>query len=423
MADAGRATDTVVERPTAPAAGGSLHGGDDGASSPPSRPPTRGDGHGPRHLARRTDRPARDGRSERGGRASRAQRRAARRAARVAAGRPPRRGREVLRVGAAWVLVAPLAAWLAVRASGVGAGTWIETVIVLTPFAAAGSVAAMAVVAALRVRPALLAAAATCVGFGLVVAPLFVPGPRPSSPPTGPTLRVMTVNVQFGLADAERVVRLVRDREVAVLGVEELTPAFDEALREAGLDALLPYDHVEAVGGAEGTGLYSRYPVRPVDDGIAGRHRSPTALVAVPGAPPVQVSVVHPVPPVGDRSRGSWRATFRSLPRPGDEPLPVDGPAHPGDAEASERVHLLLGDFNATVDQPTMRALLDDGYVDAAGAVGRGWRMTWRFPHTPPLAIDHVLVDDATAVRSVEVHRVAGSDHRAVVATVRFPGA
>jgi hypothetical protein len=35
---------------------------------------------------------------------------------------------------AAWVLVVPTAAWLGVRASGVGAGTWIETAIVVTPF-------------------------------------------------------------------------------------------------------------------------------------------------------------------------------------------------------------------------------------------------------------------------------------------------
>ncbi|HKY16401.1 MAG TPA: endonuclease/exonuclease/phosphatase family protein, partial [Microthrixaceae bacterium] len=98
-----------------------------------------------------------------------------------------------------------------------------------------------------------------------------------------------------------------------------------------------------------------------------------------------------------------------------------DGPRRAGESPDDPRVHLVIGDFNATVDQPTMRELLDDGYVDAAGAVGRGWVMTWRFPFTPPLAIDHVLVDEDTAVRSVDVHPIAGSDHRAVVATVRLP--
>ena len=87
------------------------------------------------------------------------------------------------------------------------------------------------------------------------------------------------------------------------------------------------------------------------------------------------------------------------------------------------RVHLLLGDFNATVDQPTLRALLADGYVDAAGPPVADWVMTWRFPFTPPLAIDHVLVDEDTRVLGVEVHEVNASDHRAVVATLHLPAA
>jgi hypothetical protein len=98
----------------------------------------------------------------------------------------------VVRRLVAWALVAPLALWLAMRAAGVGAGTAIETFVVFTPFVAVASVVVLAVVAALRVRPATVVAAVCCVGFGLVMAPLFVPGPYPSRSPTGPHLRVMT---------------------------------------------------------------------------------------------------------------------------------------------------------------------------------------------------------------------------------------
>ena len=334
---------------------------------------------------------------------------------------PPRRRlrrvREVGRIAAAWLLVLPTAVWLAGRASGIGEGTWVETIVVLTPYVALASVAVLAVVAALRVRPAILAAAATCVGFGAVMAPVFVPGPRPDVVPTGPMLQVMTVNVQFGLADADQVVRLVDERGVDLLGVQEITPEFDAALHEAGLAAHLPFGVVEAEGGAAGTALYSRHRLRPVGDGIEGRHRSPSALVSVPGAPPLFTSVVHPVPPIGQTGRDEWRATLASLPRP-DAPLDADEVSR---QDVEGRVDLLLGDFNATVDQPTFRALLDDGWVDAAGAVGRGWQTTWRFDFTPPLAIDHVLVDEETDVRRVAVHRVSGSDHRAVTATLRLP--
>jgi endonuclease/exonuclease/phosphatase family metal-dependent hydrolase len=335
----------------------------------------------------------------------------------------PRRSREVARIVAAWVLVVPTAAWLGVRASGVGAGTWIETAIVLTPFVAAGSVVVLAVVAALRVRPAVLSAAATCVGFGLVMAPVFAPGPHPSYPPGGPELRVMTVNVQFGLGDVDRVMRLVEDGDVDVLGVQELTPAFDEALRAAGLEDHLRYGVVEPAGGGSGAGLYSRFRVRPLDDAVTGRHNSPTGLLDIPGAPPVQLTVVHPAPPVGASNHAEWRETFRSLPRPGDPPLPVDGRARSRETDDESRVHLLMGDFNATVDQPTLRDLLADGYVDAAGAMGRGWVMTWRSALTPPLAIDHVLVDEDTRVLDVDAHGVGASDHHAVLATVRVPAA
>jgi endonuclease/exonuclease/phosphatase family metal-dependent hydrolase len=312
---------------------------------------------------------------------------------------------ETVRARVTWGPVVVLAVWLAVRVAGVGAGTVVETSLVLTPYVALASVGAVATAALLRVWTATAAAGACCVGYLLVLAPLFVAGPRPAAAPQGPEVSVMTVNVQFGWADPEAVVRLVEDHDVALLGVQELTPAFHRALVAEGFEDLLPHGVVDARGGASGTGLYTRHPVERVAHHVPGRHEHPTGLVAVEGAPPVQVTVVHPVPPVGGPGRAEWRSTLDALPRPDD----------------GGTVHMVIGDFNATVDQPTMRALLDDGYVDAAGATGRGWVATWRFPFTPPLTIDHVLVDRDTAVEAVSVHSIPGSDHRAVVATVRLP--
>jgi endonuclease/exonuclease/phosphatase family metal-dependent hydrolase len=309
-----------------------------------------------------------------------------------------------VRRSVAWSLVVPAALWLAVRATGVGAGTPVETVVVFTPYVGLASLAVVVAAALLRVRGALAAAVGCCAGYAAVLAPQAVPGPDPSPAPDGPELRVMTANVQYGWADPEEVVRLVRERRVDLLGVQELTPEFHRALLDAGVADLLPHMVIDARPGPDGTGLYSRHPVEAVDVEVEGRSAHPTGLVDVPGAPPVQVTVVHPVPPVG-RDLGSWRRTLQTLPRPAD-----DG-----------RVHLLVGDFNATVDQPTMRDLLADGYVDAAAARGRGWVPTWSRGLGPGLAIDHVLVDRATAVRGVSVHGLPGSDHRAVVAELRLP--
>ena len=75
-----------------------------------------------------------------------------------------------------------------------------------------------------------------------------------------------------------------------------------------------------------------------------------------------------------------------------------------------DRLRLLAGDFNATLDHHELRRLLGDGgYVDAADAVGAGYDTTWPagrdFP--PEITIDHVLVDPRVRVQDVSVHPVA----------------
>jgi endonuclease/exonuclease/phosphatase family metal-dependent hydrolase len=100
--------------------------------------------------------------------------------------------------------------------------------------------------------------------------------------------------------------------------------------------------------------------------------------------------------------------------------------ALPGADERGD-VQILAGDFNATLDHPEFRELLDRGYIDAADAVGEGWTPTW--PAHPrrrgalPLTIDHVLVDRRVRVERVTVVGVPRSDHRAVIAVLRLPAA
>jgi endonuclease/exonuclease/phosphatase family metal-dependent hydrolase len=83
---------------------------------------------------------------------------------------------------------------------------------------------------------------------------------------------------------------------------------------------------------------------------------------------------------------------------------------------------LLLGDFNATLDHAALRRLIGSGYRDAADAVGAGLRPTWPADVVPVVTLDHVLVDSRIGVRSVTVHAVPGTDHRAVVAVLAIPG-
>ena len=84
--------------------------------------------------------------------------------------------------------------------------------------------------------------------------------------------------------------------------------------------------------------------------------------------------------------------------------------------------HLLLGDFNGTLDNRAIRDILARGYVDAADATGSGLRPT--FPVGAPIlpiTIDHVLVPPAFGVHRVHVHEVRDSDHRALIAELVLP--
>lgn len=64
---------------------------------------------------------------------------------------------------------------------------------------------------------------------------------------------VMTLNCRFGRASAEAIVAAVRERDVAVLALQELDDALVAALDEAGLSELLPYRQLgEARAGDNG---------------------------------------------------------------------------------------------------------------------------------------------------------------------------
>ena len=135
----------------------------------------------------------------------------------------------------------------------------------------------------------------------------------------------------------------------------------------------------------------------------------PEAVLEVRGAPPVRIKAVHPRPPVSSTAAPEWRALIARMP----------GSDSQGD------VRVLAGDFNATLDHPELRALLDRGYTDAADAAGTGLKPTWPAPprsrRALPLTIDHVLVDRRVRVERVTVVRIPHSDHRAVIAVLRLP--
>lgn len=219
------------------------------------------------------------------------------------------------------------------------------------------------------------------------------------------TLTVLAANVHRGTADPDALLALAARSDADVLSVEELTPRFARELSAAGIGRQLPFHLLEVARSSSGAGLYSRRPLEPLPGPRRFAFRMPRAQMVLPGGGALRLVAAHPFPPQPDHV-GVWEESLRSLPSAGSGPP-----------------WLLLGDFNATIDQSQFRDLVGRGYADAGEVAGMGLEPT--FPQgghlIPPITIDHVLADRRLGVVSYAVEDLPGSDHRAVVATLTLP--
>lgn len=323
----------------------------------------------------------------------------------------PRRARALVRRWGPPLVLLPWAAWAVVRTFGLETDRLIP-LMTFTPYMGLASILPLLVCLVFRRWAWAAVALVVCLLFGGALIGRWLPGPRPDV--AGPRIRVMTSNLYVGRGDPATVVRLVREQGVDVLGLEELTPEEVTALDAAGLRELLPYRNVDARPGANGTGLFSRFPLKRLKPyNSVNQNGEPRALVRVPGARPFEIQVIHPPPPIHGQAP-LWKHMLSELPGP----FLGDASREPGPPR------MLIGDFNATLDHAQLRDLLGgSGYVDAADATGKGYKTTWpagrAFP--PEITIDHVLIDPRMRADAVSVHVVPRSDHRALIATLRIP--
>lgn len=308
-----------------------------------------------------------------------------------------------LRIGA------ELAGWAAVLAGAAGVALHYSpfdarlTVLAaaLAPYLMLGALLGVLLFAGLRSWGGVLVAVLVAVVAVWTQAPLCTGG---SADGSGREITVAQANLLFDGADPAALVDAVR--EVDLLTVNELTPAALDGLAAAGLDALLPHRYVSPGRTASGTGIWSRYPLTGTVefDGFVLNQLGATA--EIPGAGPVTVFAVHPVPPV--YGIDVWADELDRL-RGIVERAPAGRPVVVG------------GDFNATHDHAQFRRWLTRRLGDAAEQAGAGLLRTYpadkRYP--PLVGIDHILLAGG---RAHEVRTVAlpGADHRAVIARVRI---
>jgi endonuclease/exonuclease/phosphatase (EEP) superfamily protein YafD len=324
-------------------------------------------------------------------------------------GAPPatRPGRRVARTVLVWLLVLPGAAWAVLRLGGWETGPLVQ-LFAFTPYATVWTLIP-ALIALLARR--WLAAAIGVVALAILVVsvlPRALPDPN-RGPTTGVELHVMAGNMLAGGADPATIVGLVGDHDIAVLALQEFTPAARDGLAAAGLGTLLPYSSLAPEEDTTGSAVYARFPVSaPGAHRNGGGFMQAYGTVQPPGAAPLVIESAHPLAPFNVLALKDWRGDLENEPR----------------ADPTSTARILMGDFNSTLDHGPLRTLISHGYRDAADADGAGLIGTWG-PYDgdpiPPVTIDHVLVDRRIGVRDVQVHRLPGSDHRAVLASLIVP--
>ncbi|WP_240163508.1 endonuclease/exonuclease/phosphatase family protein [Mycolicibacterium sphagni] len=237
---------------------------------------------------------------------------------------------------------------------------------------------------------------------------------RPTDVGAHQNIRVLSSNLRYGQADPAFVVNLAKEN-ADVITVAELTPEAVQRLKRSGIESTFPYANLDPKPGPGGIGMWSRYPL----DSLSALRLSPFVITAarlqVPGLrfEPLLASLHVQSPVTGDTNTvDEWRSGMASAKAQLDSLAATAGPA----------AVIIGGDYNSTPDMRQFRDLLTNGYRDAVEQSGSGFAPTfpadWPFP--PVITIDHVLTRNA-ASESVRTIEVPGSDHRALLTTVRVP--
>lgn len=322
-------------------------------------------------------------------------------------GYPLNTGRRVIGTVTGVFLMTSASGGLAVRYAPLPTHVWVFAA-VAAPFLLSAAPLALVVLLCSR-RWALSAlAAGLTVAIAAVQVPLYV---ADTAVGEYVPVRVMTVNMLYGRANAEAITAAANSR-ADVLMVQELTPQASRRLKAAGIEENFRYHQVAPRPEAAGAGIYSRYPI-VMSARIDGLQRvTVSSRLRIDGVKTdLTVASVHLASP-WPRQIDGWRRDLDELPSILAELAAV----------AQGGSIIIGGDFNATIDMRPFRRLLDNGYRDASEQAGAGRQFT--FPsnrRTPPfMGIDHVLTRNATAV-STETVAVTGSDHRALLATMLVP--
>ena len=265
-------------------------------------------------------------------------------------------------------------------------------------------------------------------GFFIPAGSLSQDARAASSPATSPAaddavMRIMTLNAFNGNADASQVVACVRENNVELLALQEVTWSFLDELAEAGIYDVLPYVATSDAGEWDNGGLNCIFSLTPLYD-VSG-DLLPTELSAM-CAGTVEVG--------GRYLR--FVSCHPGSPHLGGEGLWNEGLATIGSLSDYDHSYVIMGDFNSTWNHARFRALLGTSFVDAGQQAGGGFHFTWpsnpgsiagyELPervsgHIPALIeIDHIVyaANAGIFVGDIKTVEIEGTDHLALIGTL-----
>ena len=283
-----------------------------------------------------------------------------------------------------------------------------------SPYTALAALAVLALLA-LRRRIFLSIVAALVVTASLAVQVSWYYVGRPVEIGQHADIRILSSNLFNGQADAVSLVELA-ERNADVVTVIELTPEAANRFSLAGIDEAFPHSHLRPAPGTGGTGIWSRYPLTAsLSYPRNSRFQMRAARLRVPGVrfDPL-LAGAHIVSPVGGHQKtvDDWRLGMAGAKENLNLYARAAGPA----------AVIIAGDFNSTPDVHQFRDLLTNGYRDAVEQTGAGFAPTYPSNtwYPPVMVIDHVLTRNAAAA-SIRTVDIPGSDHRALLATIKVP--
>lgn len=256
-----------------------------------------------------------------------------------------------------------------------------------------------------RFWPVPLVLALVAVAGAAMVVPRTVATAAPAS--GGSTLKVMVLNVYEGEADTDSLAALIATEKPDLVSIPESGGRYKSRLEP--LLTPLGYRLAASVSprrdDVTGNTVAISDRLGDVRTEVGEDTRFPYMEATGGGLGNLRFVAFHSVAPT-PRSVGQWREDIGQLPR----------------WCAADRPTVVAGDFNATLDHSVFRTATA-GCGEAADRTGNGLAGTWPTwaPEWLGPQIDHVLFNGGITAESFSTHVVPGTDHRAVVTTLRLP--